>query len=108
MMPSAVMVDRYANRPRVDCRFGRLGHRLSWPTVDAPRRLVSPLRRRWDQDEVAHVLLLEELALRVGDPLERERLRDERPHLAALEVGDEIREHGLVPRRAADQGQVLE
>ena len=50
----------------------------------------------------------EEFALRFGNLFQRKRLGHQRPYLAALDVAHEVGEHRLVPRRAADQREVLE
>ena len=52
--------------------------------------------------------LLEERALGIGDALQREGRSDEGADLGALDVADEVREHGLVPSGAADEREVLE
>ena len=69
---------------------------------------ASIVQWRRNQNEIADMFLLQELALCISNPFEGKHLGHEGPYLAALDVADEVREHRLVPRRAADERDVLE
>ena len=64
--------------------------------------------RSGDQDELPDMRLPEELLLRRHDVDQRECLGHARPNLTSLDVADQIREDGFVPRRAADEADVAQ
>ena len=64
--------------------------------------------RSGDQDELPNMRLPEEILLRRHDVDHRECLSHARPNLTSLDVADQVREDGFVPRRAADEPDIAQ
>ena len=77
--------------------------RLSESAVGPP--VASDLRR--DENEIANMRFFQELRLRGGYLFKQICSGQKRVDFSALDVGNQVGEHRLIPSCAADQGEVL-